>query len=100
MLFLKAMKVIDLKCILEELPDDMEIILQKDGEGNSYSPCAGADSNVIYMPAITIYNDIQHVEWYGDAYSLDRNAEDHMLTQQQWQEIKKQPKVLILYPVN
>lgn len=44
------MTVKELKEAIAELPDDMEVILQKDGEGNGYSPLSGADPNAVYIP--------------------------------------------------
>ena len=35
------MNVKQLRLLLERLPDDMEIILQKDAEGNGFSPLSG-----------------------------------------------------------
>ena len=32
------MKVKDLKKVLEDLPDDLLVIMSKDGEGNGFSP--------------------------------------------------------------
>lgn len=34
------MKVKDLKMLLNGVPDDFEVVLSKDGEGNGYSPLA------------------------------------------------------------
>lgn len=72
--------------IIKDLPDDTEIILQKDSEGNDYSPLAGADPNCIYIPK-TSYN--------GTVYSTELNEKDYDMD-----EIKSKPKVLVLYPVN
>ncbi|MFT7273462.1 MAG: hypothetical protein ACI9V1_003000, partial [Spirosomataceae bacterium] len=35
------MTVKELKELLQTLPDNMEVILQSDAEGNSYSPLSG-----------------------------------------------------------
>ena len=37
-----------------------EVVLQKDSEGNGYSPLAGADPEAVYIPDST---------WSGDVYS-------------------------------
>jgi hypothetical protein len=50
------MNVKELKLALAGLPDDMEIILQKDGEGNDYSPLAETDTNAIYIPNTSWYH--------------------------------------------
>ena len=52
------MNIKELKEVLKDLPDDMEVILQKDSEGNGYSPAAGADPNAVY---------IKECEWCGPA---------------------------------
>ncbi len=41
------MTVKELREALVDLPDDMPVIMQKDGEGNGYSPlyCADGDNN-------------------------------------------------------
>lgn len=87
------MKVKDLKEDLKGLPDDMEVILQKDAEGNGYSPLAGTDSNCIYVPETT---------WYGAVYSLDWGYEDVLMENDEWDELKndKDKQALILYPIN
>lgn len=45
-----AMTVKELREALAGLSDDMPVILQKDAEGNGYSPAAGADGeNAAYV---------------------------------------------------
>lgn len=85
------MTVKELKEAMENLPDDMEVILQKDSEGNGYSPLAGADPNAIYMP----YNT-----WSGDVYSVEWTAEDACMSGEEWEEVKSKPRTLILHPIN
>lgn len=77
--------------LIKDLPDDMEIILQKDSEGNDYSPLAGADPNCTYIPKNT---------WSGTVYSTELNEEDYGMDEDEWKEIRSKPKVLVLYPVN
>lgn len=85
------MNVKELKAVLETLPDDMEVILQKDSEGNGYSPLSGADPNSIYVPDST---------YSGDVYSLEWSASDACMTEKEWEEFCKKDKALILYPTN
>jgi hypothetical protein len=85
------MTVKELRDELEGLPDDMEIILQKDSEGNGYSPLAGADPNAVYEADST---------WSGNVYSMDWSADDAAMSEDEWNEIKSKPRVLILYPIN
>ncbi len=45
------MTVKELKLAIANLPDNMPVILQKDSEGNGYSPCVGAAyDGDIYVP--------------------------------------------------
>lgn len=85
------MKVKDLKKAIDNLPDDMEVILQKDSEGNGYSPLDGADPNAIY---------IEETPWYGDVYDIEWTADEAGFDEDEWNEIKAKPKALILYPIN
>jgi hypothetical protein len=85
------MNVRELKEVIANLPDDMEVVLQKDSEGNGYSPLEGADSNAVYIPDST---------WSGDVYDMNWTANDACMTNEEWEEIKTLPRTLILYPVN
>ncbi len=85
------MKVKQLRKILEELPDDTEVILQKDSEGNGYSPLAGADGNAVYVSETT---------WSGEVYSVDESAEDMCMDEEEWAALRKKPRCLVLYPIN
>jgi len=85
------MNVKELKESIKNLPDDMEVILQKDSEGNGYSPLYRVDPEAIYVPETT---------WYGDVYFLEWTAEDNCMEEEYWEELKKKPRSLILSPVN
>lgn len=85
------MTVKELKKAIENLPDDMEVILQKDSEGNAYSPLIGADPNAVYIPDTT---------YSGDVYSLDWSADDACMDEDEWEDIKSKPKSLILFPID
>lgn len=86
------MKSHELAKILLENPD-VEIILQKDSEGNGYSPMTGADFDVIYV-ADTTYS--------GEVYSTTDDHEDHCLTKKEWESMKKKHsnKFVVFFPVN
>lgn len=88
---IKKMTVKRLKELIANLPDEMEVILQKDSEGNGYSPMAGADPNAVYIPKTT---------WCGDVYSMDWSADDAGMTDEELAIIRAIPRALILYPVN
>jgi hypothetical protein len=85
------MNIKQLKESISNLPDEMEVVLQKDSEGNGYSPLKGVDSDAVYIP----YNT-----WSGDVYSMEWSADDACMTEKEWKEIKSMPRALILAPVN
>lgn len=80
------MKVHQLKSALEGLPDDMEIVLQKDPEGNGYSTLGGADPGGIYVP--------ESGEVYADTWSAD----DACVDVAEWDLLLLQPRTLVLWP--
>lgn len=91
------MKVSELKEQLKNLPDDMEVILQKDSEGNGYSPLYGIDPTGIYREDETgwggeVYDD----SWTADEAGFGDEPED----EEEWEELKKGPRWLILFPIN
>lgn len=85
------MKVKDLIAALAKANPEAEVILQKDGEGNSYSPLSGADLKAVYVPDST---------WGGDVYSMRWTAADACKTAAEWAEIKAKPRCVVLHPVN
>ena len=85
------MRVKELIKQLSSLNQESEIILQKDGEGNGYSPLKGLDSDAIYVPDST---------WSGDVYSLEWSADDCCFEEEYWQKIKNQTPVVVMFPVN
>lgn len=85
------MNIRELKEAIENLPDDMEVIIQKDSEGNDYSPLRGADPDAIYVP---------ECGWSGTAYSTKYSAKDHCMSDKEWNDMLSKPRSLILYPIN
>ena len=85
------MKVKQLRDLLLNLPDDMEIILSKDAEGNHFSPLADYNADSIYV-ADTTYS--------GDVYDDSWTADDAVVDEERWQEMLKSPRVLVLWPTN
>ena len=85
------MNVKELREALESLPDDTEVILQGDAEGNSYSPLAGADHNTVY---------IAHSTWHGDVYSTNWTPDEAAMDPDTWNEILARPRCVVLHPVN
>jgi hypothetical protein len=85
------MKVKELKEAIEDLPDDMLVVLQRDSEGNGYSPLSGADPGGIYVAENT---------YSGEMYSDDWTADDCCLEDDEWDALKKGDRTLVLHPVN
>lgn len=85
------MNVKELRDLLLTLPDDMEIILSKDSEGNNFSPLADYGDNSIYIPETT-YSGLV----YDDVWT----AEDACMDEADWQKHLDNPRVLVLWPTN
>lgn len=82
------------KELLEELKGvdpDAEIVLQKDAEGNGYSPLAGVDENAVYIPDST---------WSGEVYSTEWSAYEACMSEDEWNGIKAKPRCVVFFPVN
>ena len=85
------MNVKQLKEAIKDLPDDMEVLLQKDSEGNGYSPLRGAAPDCIY---------VADNRWEGQVYNTDDSAADNCMEENEWEELKTGPRSLILHPIN
>jgi hypothetical protein len=85
------MKDKELIAELQTMDPEAELIIQKDAEGNGYSPLLGADHKAVYVSETT---------WYGEVYSTDYSAEDNCMEEAEWQEILARPRCVVLYPVN
>lgn len=85
------MTIKQLKEVIANLPDDMLVIVQKDSEGNAYSPLAGVDHNSVYLPTTT---------WYGEVFDTTWSADDAGMDEDEWEGIKSRERSLILFPVN
>lgn len=75
------MKAKDLKKLLENVPDDFIIILQKDGEGNGYSPLSDVGSeNLGYVPNSTWSGEVRPLkltkEYKKAGYTKEDVCED------------------------
>ena len=79
------MNVKELKEQLENLPDDMELYLQEDQEGNGYHECRGLDPNC-YVTESGYNSEIMGEEALKDWY------------QEEAKEFMNQPKVGVLFP--
>ncbi len=77
--------------LLSTLDPESEVILQKDAEGNGYSPLAGADNDAVYIAETT---------WGGEVYPTYWSADDAGMDDGEWEEIQAKPRCIVLYPVN
>jgi hypothetical protein len=85
------MKVSELVAALREVNQDAEVILQKDAEGNGYSPLYIVDGDAVYAPETT---------WSGNVYSCGWSAEDADMQPDEWAAILAKPRCVVLAPVN
>ncbi|MCP4761744.1 MAG: hypothetical protein GY870_08180 [archaeon] len=86
------MKVKELKELLNDFPDDYDIILQKDSEGNGYSPLSCGEE-AMYIPETT---------WHGEVYDIKWSAEDAGRGVDEWEWMKQNKKFrcVVLAPTN
>lgn len=85
-----GMTVGALRKVLEELPDDRPVVLEKDAEGNGYSPLAEAVEGM-YEPDST---------WSGQVYPTpEQVAADAQMTDEDLPP-DEAIRVLVLGPVN
>ncbi len=85
------MKVKELLEALAGVDPEAEVILQKDAEGNGYSPLRGVDDECVYVPTCA---------WAGDVYSINLIADDACKSEKEWNEIKAKPRCVVLHPIN
>lgn len=82
------MNVKELKEIIDNLPDDMEVILQRDAEGNGYEGLRCVDPDCL----------MREFGYECEVYSTEWSADDAGFEEDEWEEFKKQPRVLVLSP--
>lgn len=79
---------------LEALPvsDETQMIIQKDAEGNDYSPLVGAEV-AIYVASKT---------WCGEVYNPSWTAEYASMDEEEWDDLKnnKDKRCVVLWPIN
>lgn len=78
------MKVRDLIVELTKMNQELDIILQKDSEGNGYSLISWADPDCIYED--------------GEVWSIYWTANDACMDAEEWQEFLKKDRCCVLYP--
>lgn len=84
------MKIRELLEVIKNLDPEMECIIQKDAEGNGYSPLSGADPDCIYIATKS---------WYGEVYDATMTADDAEMDSDSWEAMLKKPRCLVLHPV-
>lgn len=78
--------------LLQTMPEDSIVIMQKDSEGNGYSPLSSVDADTIYAAETT---------WYGEVYSTNWTAKDTGMDDEEWEDFKERtPKCVVLEPIN
>lgn len=85
------MKVKHLIEELHKLDPNAEVILQKDSEGNGYSPLNGVDGDTVY---------IKENSWSGSVYNTNWSADDADMEEKEWKKILKRKRSVVLYPIN
>lgn len=86
-----SMTVKELIEALASADPEAQVILQRDGEGNGFSPLEGADLGAVYKPDST---------WSGTVYDTKWSAEDAAMDPDEWETLKAKPRCVVLYPVN
>jgi len=78
---------------LLEMPQDARIILQKDSEGNGYSPLYAVDGECVYT---------EESNWAGSVLSTWWSHEEACFdSAEEWEDFKKaSERVVVLAPVN
>lgn len=84
------MTVKELKKILKGIDDDRIVILQKDAEGNGYSPLAGLDDECNYRADSTWSGDVGYEKLTPELEERGYSEDD----------IVDGAPALILYPIN
>lgn len=84
------MKVKELKKLLEDVSDDRIVILQKDAEGNGYSPLEGIDDESSYQAETT---------WCGEV-GIERLTPELKKDGYTEEDVVDGEPALVLYPVN
>jgi hypothetical protein len=79
------MTVKELKEQIANLPDNMELVLQIDSEGNGYHPVRGIDPDGIMTDD-------------GECYDASWTADEACMEEDEWEEFKKKSRVGVVYP--
>jgi len=86
------MKVAELIQELQKLDQTKIVILQKDTEGNGFSPLEAVDEYSVYDA---------DSNWEGEVYSTDWTADEAAMDEDEWEAFKKEtPGCVVLFPVD
>jgi hypothetical protein len=85
------MNVKELMDSLKKLPEDAEVIIQKDSGGNSFSPLSCAYLNAVYVAENT---------YSGYVYDLAWSAKDADMDEPEWEVLKQKKSCVVLQPIN
>ena len=78
------------KMLLEQ--PNCKLIMQKDAEGNGYSPLYGIEFDVVYVP---------EESYYGYVYRMEDSADDNCMDEEDWENAKRDHSgYAVLYPIN
>lgn len=86
------MNIKELKEAIKELPDDMEVILEKDSEGNGFSPLAEIDTDIIYLANSSYSGEVRDTRWSTEDSGYE--------SEEEWEEMKRKPRCCLLSPIN
>lgn len=84
------MKVKELKELLKDVDDNRIVILQKDGEGNGYSPLAGLDDESVYEADSTWSGEVRYEKLTPELKKQGYSEED----------CGNGEPALVLFPIN
>ena len=82
------MKVGELIKVLEKVDPELPVFLQEDQEGNGYDELRCADDECAYSQE----------DYEIQVYSLEYSADDNGLEEEEWEDIKKNNKCVVLTP--
>ena len=85
------MKAAELRKRIADIPDDVEVVIATDAEGNQFKPIDDVSHHFIYVPENA---------WSGDAYDTTGSAADHDMDPEDWEEFKRRDRCILLWPVN
>lgn len=88
-----AMTVQELIDELEGMDPDRKVILQKDAEGNGYSPLRGADDNAVYVPRRSWCGQVWHER-------LTDNLQEMGFTEADVYDGEDGDAAVVLHPIN